>query len=30
MNDRFDKKLLSYIQETEGHGMQILSEYYSS
>lgn len=30
MNDRFDKKLLSYIQEMEGHGMQILSKYYSS
>ena len=30
MNDRFDKKLLSYIQENEGNGMQILSEYYSS
>ena len=30
MNDRFDKELLRYIQESEGHGMQFLAEYYNS
>lgn len=30
MNDRFDKELLRYIQENEGHGMQFLAEYYNS
>lgn len=30
MNDRFDKELLRYIQEIEGHGMQFLAEYYNS
>lgn len=28
MNNRFDNKLLSYIQENEGHGMRFLAEYY--
>lgn len=28
MNERFDKKLLSFIQENEGNGMQFLAEYY--
>ena len=28
MNERFDKDLLSYLQENEGHGMQLLEEYY--
>lgn len=28
MNDRLDNKLLSYIQENEGHGMRFLAEYY--
>ena len=30
VNDRFDKELLRYIQESEGHGMQFLAEYYNS
>lgn len=30
MNDRFDKELLRYVQENEGHGMQFLAEYYNS
>ena len=30
MNDRFDKELLRYIQENEGHGMQFLAEYYNN
>lgn len=30
MNDRFDKELLRYIQENEGHGIQFLAEYYNS
>lgn len=30
MNDRFDKELLRYIQENEGHGMQLLAEYYNN
>ena len=29
MNDRFDKRLLLYIQKNEGNGMQFLGEYYS-
>lgn len=28
MNERFDKNLLSYLQENEGHGMQLLAECY--
>lgn len=30
MNDRFDKKLLQYIQDNEGNGMKFLAEYYDS
>ena len=30
MNDRFDKKLLRYIQDNEGHGMQFMAEYYEN
>ena len=30
MNDRFDRELLQYIQDNEGHGMQFLAEYYNS
>mgnify|MGYP000009180959 FL=1 len=30
MNDRFDRELLRYIQDNEGHGMQFLAEYYNS
>lgn len=30
MNDRFDKKLLQYIQDNEGNGMKFLAEYYNS
>lgn len=29
MNDRFDKKLLQYIQNNEGNGMQFMAEYYN-
>ena len=29
MNDRFDKKLLQYIQDNEGNGMQFMAEYYA-
>lgn len=29
MNDRFDKKLLQYIQNNEGNGMQFMAEYYA-
>ena len=29
MNDRFDKKLLQYIQNNEGNGMQFVAEYYN-
>ena len=29
MNDRFDKKLLQYIQNNEGNGMQFMEEYYA-
>ena len=28
MNDRFDKKLLQYIQDNEGNGMRFMAEYY--
>lgn len=27
--DRFDKKLLQYIQNNEGNGMQFMAEYYN-
>ena len=29
MNDRFDKKLLQYIQDNEGNGMRFMAEYYA-
>lgn len=29
MNERFDKKLLQYIQNNEGNGMQFIAEYYA-
>lgn len=29
MNDRFDKKLLQYIQNNEGNDMQLVAEYYN-
>ena len=29
MNERFDKKLLQYIQNNEGNGMQFMAEYYA-
>lgn len=29
MNDRFDEKLLQYIQNNEGNGMQFMAEYYN-
>lgn len=29
MNDRFDKKLLQYIQDNEENGMQFMAEYYN-
>lgn len=29
MNDRFDKRLLQYIQNNEENGMQFMAEYYA-
>lgn len=29
MNDRFDKKLLQYIQDNEENGMRFMAEYYA-